>query len=65
MKELRDEQGKTLAEFLADYNPDLYRHPSVTVDVALFTLLECAGLYSLAVLLVKRGRHPSGRVCEA
>ncbi len=58
MKELRDEQGKTLAEFLADYNPDLYRHPSVTVDIALFTLLECAGLYSLAVLLVKRGRHP-------
>lgn len=58
MKELRDEHGQTLAEFLADYDPNQYQHPSVTVDVALFTLLECKGLYSLAVLLVKRGRHP-------
>ncbi len=58
MKELRDENGKTLAEFLEAYDPGKYERPSVTVDVALFTLLRCSGLASLAVLLVKRGRHP-------
>ena len=58
MKELRDEHGQTLAEFLAAYDPNKYQRPSVTVDIALFTLLENSGLFSLAVLLVKRGRHP-------
>lgn len=58
MKELRDEHGQTLAEFLAAYDPNKYQRPSVTVDIALFTLLENSRLFSLAVLLVKRGRHP-------
>ncbi|MEN6470762.1 MAG: NUDIX hydrolase [Clostridiaceae bacterium] len=58
MKEPRDEQGKTLAEFLAEYDPGEYERPSVTVDIALFTLLEAGGFYNLGVLLVKRGRHP-------
>ena len=58
MKQLRDKNGLTLEEFLANYNPDKYRHPSVTVDMAVFTMLHNQGACDLAVLLIRRGNHP-------
>lgn len=53
MSEKRDEKGRTLAEFLAEYDENKYRRPSATVDMAVFT--ETAGL---SVLLIKRRNHP-------
>ena len=58
MKQLRDKNGLTLEEFLANYDPDKYRHPSVTVDMAVFTMLQTEGECDLAVLLIRRGNHP-------
>ncbi len=59
MKELRNEQGETLEEFLASYDVSRYERPSVTADVAVFTLVERMAGPELAVLLVKRKNHPS------
>lgn len=42
-------------EFLADYNPQDYPGPLVTVDIAIFTLIDG----QLHVLLVQRGNHPA------
>ena len=42
------------AEFLAVYEPGHYARPSVTVDLAVFTIRD--GVFS--VLLVERGDHP-------
>ena len=42
------------ARFLASYEPGSFARPSVSVDVAAFTILDGA----LQVLLVKRGEHP-------
>ena len=58
MKEARDKNGLTLEEFLAQYDPDKYRRPSVTVDMAVFTLLQTEGVCELAALLIRRGNHP-------
>ncbi|MBQ3108865.1 MAG: NUDIX hydrolase [Clostridia bacterium] len=58
MEEIRNKQGQTLSEFLAAYDENRYRHPSVTVDMAVFTLLKEPEL-SLGVLLIKRGNHPN------
>ena len=58
MKQLRDKNGLTLDEFLALYDPDKYRRPSVTVDMAVFTMLRTEGECDLAVLLIRRGNHP-------
>ena len=58
MKQLRDKNGLTLEEFLARYDPNKYRHPSVTVDMAVFTMLRTEGECALAVLLIRRGNHP-------
>ncbi len=58
MKQLRDKNGLTLDEFLAKYDPDKYRRPSVTVDMAVFTMLRTEGECDLAVLLIRRGNHP-------
>jgi len=44
----------TEAEFLARYDAGAYERPSVTVDMAVFTIREGR----LAVLLVLRGGHP-------
>jgi len=62
----RNAKGQTLAEFLAEYDENKYRRPSVTVDMAVFTLLnvgETGSLrpedYRLGVLLVQRGDHPN------
>ena len=50
MEEVRDNDGLTEAEFLAEYNAAIYERPSVTVDIIIFKDNE--------VLLIKRGRHP-------
>ena len=49
--------GQTLEAFLAVYDPGRYDRPSVTVDVALFTLLP-EDPVRLGVLLIKRSDHP-------
>jgi len=49
--------GQTLEAFLAAYDPGLYERPSVTVDIAVFTLLP-GDPVRLGVLLIKRGDHP-------
>lgn len=57
--EPRNEKGQTLEEFLAAYDENKYRRPSVTVDMAVFTLVKAPkGGYALAVLLVRRKDHP-------
>lgn len=35
---LRNKAGQTLEEFLAAYHPKDYPHPSVTVDLLIFSL---------------------------
>lgn len=59
MKTMRNEKGQTLEEFLAAYDVNRYPRPSVTTDVAVFTLVERLAGPELAVLLVKRRNHPS------
>lgn len=49
--EKRDRNGLTEAEFLAQYDPDLFEHPSVTVDLIV--------LQDGRVLLIRRGGHPA------
>lgn len=46
-----NKNGKTLEEFLSEYNPEKYPRPSVTVDAVVFT--QDGGL-----LLIKRANHP-------
>jgi len=52
MSEKRNAQGQTLAEFLADYDPNRFDRPSVTVDMAVITDAR-------EVLLIRRGNHPN------
>lgn len=63
---LRDKNGLTEKEFLAQYKPRNYPRPSVTVDMLIFA---AAGLkeklsikefteLAVKVLLIKRGGHP-------
>ena len=54
MNEIRNKDGLTEKEFLAQYNPDVFKHPSCTVDIILMTILN----NKLNVLLVKRKDHP-------
>lgn len=49
-----NENGETLQQFLDNYDENLYRHPSNTVDMILLTVYEG----KLKVLLVKRKNHP-------
>jgi 8-oxo-dGTP diphosphatase len=44
----------TERKFLANYRPERFPRPAVTVDIVVFTLLDA----TLQVLLVKRGEHP-------
>ena len=53
--EPRNEKGQTLAEFLAAYDENKYRRPSVTVDMVVFTLNERG---ELCVMLIRRRNHP-------
>ena len=53
MKEIKEKtnaKGQTLEEFLSEYNPSDWKHPSVTAD--------CIILSQGKVLLVRRGNHP-------
>ncbi len=54
MTELRDKQGRTEEEFLAQYEPGDYPRPSLTADLCIFR--QRNGV--LQLLLVKRGGHP-------
>lgn len=58
MEEKRNRDGKTLGEFLREYDPNKYRRPSVAADIAVFTPVETDGALALGVLLIKRGDHP-------
>lgn len=49
-----DKNGKTLEEFLADYDPDAYRRPSVTADNIVFAIRDGKAV----VLLIRRAGHP-------
>lgn len=51
---LRNKQGLTEQEFLAQYKPSAYERPSVTVDMLLFTIENNA----LKLLLIRRQNHP-------
>lgn len=51
---MRDEQGRTLEAFLAEYDETRYRRPSATVDMAVFV----PSGRDLRVLLIKRRNHP-------
>lgn len=51
---LRNAAGQTLEEFLAAYRPKDYPHPSVTVDLLVFSLEN--GQPEL--LMIRRGNHP-------
>ncbi len=50
MEELRDKNGLTEAEFLANYDASKYERPSVTVDIII--------MRDSKLLLIKRGGHP-------
>ncbi len=58
MDELRNPQGRTLAEFLAAYDVNQYPRPSVTADTAAFTVAPGRLGLRLCVALVRRGNHP-------
>lgn len=51
---LRNKAGQTLEEFLAAYQPKDYPHPSVTVDLLIFSLERKAP----ELLMIRRGNHP-------
>lgn len=64
-EELRNEAGLTEEEFLREYNPNAYEKPSVTTDMAIFTVTDAPTETSrqkaekeLKVLLVQRKDHP-------
>ncbi len=50
MEELRDKNGLTEKEFLAQYDAAAYDRPSVTVDIIIHT--------NGRILLIRRGGHP-------
>lgn len=52
--ELRNKSGLTESEFLKQYDPNRYKRPSVTADIAVFTKKDA----SVRLLLIKRGNHP-------
>jgi len=62
---IKNKQGLTEEEFLKHYDADIYKRPSVTVDMLIFTVMnEEKENYrrlpekSLKILLIKRGDHP-------
>ena len=52
--ERRDKNGLTEQEFLAAYRPGDYERPSLTADVAVFSVTE----EKTRILLIRRGGHP-------
>lgn len=57
----KNEEGLTLEEFLEKYNPEKYRSPSVTADVAIIKgMRRISSIESgLSILMIKRRNHPS------
>ena len=53
-RHLRDKEGLTEEEFLAQYTPKKYPQPSLTADICVFRMHEGR----LQLLLVQRGGHP-------
>jgi 8-oxo-dGTP diphosphatase len=64
--ELRDKNGLTEEEFLAQYEPGDYERPSMTVDTLIFAApglkdyltIPAFTEHSVKLLLIKRGGHP-------
>jgi len=61
----KNKQGLTEEEFLAHYDAGIYKNPSVTVDMLIFTVMNKEKENyrrlpekSLQLLLIKRGNHP-------
>lgn len=52
---LKNKQGLTEEEFLAQYDAGKYERPSVTVDMIVFTVIDG----QLKILMIKRADHPS------
>lgn len=52
--ELRDKNGLTEAEYLAQYRPKNYNRPSVTADIVVL----CTVPTGCELLLIRRGGHP-------
>lgn len=55
MKQLKNKDGLTEKEFLAQYDASKYERPSNTVDMLIFTVFD----NKLKLLMIKRGDHPS------
>ncbi len=53
--EQTDDRGKTLRQFLNDYDPRAYELPAVTTDILLFQ----HGQGNPRLMMIRRGRHPS------
>lgn len=53
MEEIRDKNGLTEAEYLANYNPDKWKKPSLTADICIITNGD-----EKKILLIRRGNHP-------
>jgi len=65
MEEIKNKQGLTEEEFLKNYKDDIYKKPSFTVDMLIFTVMDKEKENyrklpekALKILLVKRGDHP-------
>lgn len=54
----KNAQGITEQEYLGRYDPRKYEHPSVTVDVLIFTVDKSREEYHLRILLARREDHP-------
>jgi len=51
--------GDSLEEFLENYDPNRYQHPSNTVDTLVFAYIEEQGIKKISkLLMIKRGNHP-------
>lgn len=64
--ELRDKNGLTEQEFLAQYKPGDYARPSMTADMLIFAApglkesltIPALSEHEIKILLIKRGGHP-------
>lgn len=54
----KNQNGEDLLSFLEKYNPDRYKNPSNTVDMAVYAYNEEKKQIT-KVLLIQRGNHPS------
>lgn len=51
--------GESFEEFLENYDPNRYQHPSNTVDTLVFTYIEEQGIKHISkILMIKRDNHP-------